>query len=205
MEIVLCRINDSDISYSKLEKYLPKIDKLKQVQIKKYRNDQDKIRSLVAHLIVYNFFGGNINYQYNNGKAYNINDDVYFSISHSGDYVAVAFSEHEIGIDIERIGLIDNSMKDMFCSKIDLDNFNDPTEVWCLKESYFKKNGIGSFNDLRKTRFSKKNDKIICLDDDKTHFNTFIIDKNYMCAVACNENSEINLNYINVADIIKEC
>lgn len=82
-----------------------------------------------------------------NGKPYT--SDFYFSISHSGDMVYCAFSDNEIGIDIEKKR--DIKRRDKY--KLFSDNENEFTNnsddlssafltVWTRKESLVKLNGL---------------------------------------------------------------
>ncbi len=79
-----------------------------------------------------------------NGKW--VCDDVYFSLSHSGNGVAVAVSDMPIGVDIERIfrknqpvSVLNEREKSIYLPQSDKDRAF--AEIWTKKESIFKKNG----------------------------------------------------------------
>ncbi|MBQ6816778.1 MAG: hypothetical protein IJP26_06090 [Clostridia bacterium] len=67
-----------------------------------------------------------------NGKPF-IEHNVYFSVSHSKDFVALAFSENKIGIDIEKIRPIKRGV--MFKYNLDL-------KTWTIKEAIIKAKGL---------------------------------------------------------------
>ncbi len=88
------------------------------------------------------------------GKPFFINaQDIHFSISHSGNKVAVAFSDREVGCDIEMIGDIDMTIAQLFFSRSEYEallSIGDELErrhaffrCWTLKESYLKAIGKG--------------------------------------------------------------
>ena len=80
-------------------------------------------------------------------KPYFADQKLHFSISHSGDYVACAVCEREIGLDIQIHRECDMKLaKRYFTSeeyeylKLNPDSF---TEIWTKKESYLKAIGTG--------------------------------------------------------------
>ena len=74
-------------------------------RINKLRVTDDKLRCLGAGLLIelikkkYNINSNPVIDKF--GKPYFENSDIYFNISHSGNYVVAAVSEHEIGVDIQ--------------------------------------------------------------------------------------------------------
>lgn len=86
-------------------------------------------------------------------------EDFKFNISHSGDYVVIAYTVSKdinaIGIDIEKIRSRDDDMKiaNRFFSKSEIDYISDGLEcsdidarfykVWTMKEAYIKLTGRG--------------------------------------------------------------
>lgn len=132
----------------------------RQARIARYRFDRDKIRSLTAELLVRyalaEQFGMDhhaVTFQYTEkGKAFLVDSDVHFNLSHSGDWVVCAVGKNEIGIDVEEIRQTD--CQDIYCSfaetEIQLLNNLEPDirkitfyKLWTLKESYVKYCGTG--------------------------------------------------------------
>ncbi len=82
-----------------------------------------------------------------NGKPYLTQGDLYFNLSHSGDYAALVISDEEVGVDIEKLEPPKIAVAKRFFSKPEYDwlakhpmNFYD---LWVLKESYVKALGTG--------------------------------------------------------------
>lgn len=88
-----------------------------------------------------------------NGKLYAENTSVFFSISHSGEYVAVAVADVEIGIDVEKKKSVSGKLVKRVCNEKEisyvLDYESDEAElgedacvrfleVWTSKEAVFK-------------------------------------------------------------------
>ena len=81
-------------------------------------------------------------------------NDVYFSLSHSGETVAVALAFDEVGIDVEsgkdkllrlREKILNEQEKDVFCALGDEAKTNYLAEKWTQKEAIFKAFGSGVF------------------------------------------------------------
>jgi len=82
-----------------------------------------------------------------NGKPYLAHGGLFFNLSHSGDYAALALSDEEVGVDIEKLEPPKIAVAKRFFSKPETDwlarhpmNFYD---LWVLKESYVKALGTG--------------------------------------------------------------
>ena len=141
----------------------------------RYRFDDDKRRCIAADMLVRSFISeqtgiqaGEIRFSCRaGGKPFAENADMFFSVSHSGNYVAAAFSEtDEVGADVECIRPVPASVMRFFCSENDVsfilggkaledccgNSGNKLTDekvlerffrVWCFKEAYFKRTGEG--------------------------------------------------------------
>lgn len=95
-----------------------------------------------------------IEFEFNEfGKPYIKDSDVYFNLSHSGDYVMCVISGSEVGCDIQKIGPCkDNLAKRFFCNEEYQNIISQKTEdeqidlfyrYWTLKESFIKATGMG--------------------------------------------------------------
>ena len=88
------------------------------------------------------------------GKPFFLNaPEVHFSLSHSGTKVAVAFSDSEVGCDIEQIEDIEMDVAKNFfhpeeyafvlCQASEQERLDAFYRIWTLKESYMKATGKG--------------------------------------------------------------
>lgn len=84
-----------------------------------------------------------------NGKPMLQNrDDFFFSMSHSGDYVLLAVSDEEIGLDVQRVTKVNESLKKRISSEAERERFKELYDkkfnlIWAVKESYSKLDGRG--------------------------------------------------------------
>lgn len=76
--------------------------------------------------------------------------DVYFNLSHSGDFVACAVFDGEVGIDIQKLSEYKEKTAKRICSKNELSEIEQSenkdlkfTEIWTKKEAYLKYLGTG--------------------------------------------------------------
>ena len=93
----------------------------------------------------------------NNGKPYLCNfKDIYFNLSHSGDYVVCVVSNKPVGIDIQKIINVEDLLMRRVCSEKEYEKIieskdinNEFTKLWTQKEAVLKKSGIGINGDLK--------------------------------------------------------
>lgn len=203
-----------DIRPDKWQSLLNHIDVDRKNSIAKFRFAEDKKRSLIGGLLVKAMI--NELYPNNNleisyfknyyGKPYIKGlSEIYFNVSHSGNYVCCAISDSEIGIDIEEIktsmGIY--TLKNLFSEdewKQVLDEKNNSHDtfysLWTLKESYIKKIGLGlskelsSFSIILSDRIKVVDNKIEKKDE---HFLLRNIGSSYklaICSEKCMDNVE---------------
>ena len=155
MDVIYVRLNDSvkyeDISY--LEAALPPERREKTAR---YRFEKDKLRSLVAGLLIQRYTGGaGLSYG-EHDKPYVSAGSVYFSISHSGDIVAIAVDRTEVGCDVEavpsddRLKIADRFYHENERAYVDsaVDKNTAFCRIWTRKEAYLKMTGEGISSDL---------------------------------------------------------
>ncbi len=74
--------------------------------------------------------------------------DFYFNLTHSGDYVAIAYGSSPVGVDIEQIRTdgVRNSIAQRFFTPQEQKLATTPEgffQIWSMKESYLKCLGTG--------------------------------------------------------------
>lgn len=117
---------------------------------KRFLHNDDALRSYAAGVLVWRvlsledkdiLFG-------ENAKPYSEKTNLHYNISHSGDYVALAVDENEVGVDIEfpRPSSLRVSKKVFTEAEqnwMKLDELRNFTCLWTLKESVMKLLGTG--------------------------------------------------------------
>ncbi|MDY3845626.1 MAG: 4'-phosphopantetheinyl transferase superfamily protein [Eubacteriales bacterium] len=94
-----------------------------------------------------------------NGKPYFEHNDLFFSISHSGNIVMAALSEKEIGADVQKRGVLRDTQKlanKLFTNEEQALDFYD---VFCAKEATVKAIGEG-IDRLSDTAVKKRTDSV---------------------------------------------
>lgn len=119
----------------------------------RYRMSDDRKRSLAAGLIIQKILNGNglsedsLKYS-ENGKPFA--DNLFFNVSHAGDYVVGVSSDREVGCDIEKIVDAPLGVSDRFFHLKEAEYIRSAEDknrafftLWTLKESYMKMTGRG--------------------------------------------------------------
>lgn len=79
------------------------------------------------------------------GKPYM--EGVCFNLSHSGDKVMCAISDHEVGCDVEKLKAFDMNIAKRFFCETEFEWIDNQDErfcrLWTLKESFLKATGLG--------------------------------------------------------------
>ncbi len=108
-------------------------------------------RVLLGYILYKHYSIESFSYFYGEtGKPYLENKDIFFSISHSGKYVACCVSVNEIGCDIEKVKAFNPKVVKRFFTEKEaalIESFDEKevlfTSLWTLKESILKKDGSG--------------------------------------------------------------
>lgn len=154
-------------------RYMDMLDETRQEKVRRCRNDEDKKRSLLAGYLLQagakEWMMGesglqadatplSLSYAYGEeGKPRFLEyEKLHFSLSHSGDYVICAFSDQEVGADIQIHRKTGEGIAKRFFSKEDrllLDRAGSGQlpedraslffQIWTVKEAYMKLTGEG--------------------------------------------------------------
>lgn len=136
------------------DKQFNNVSPYRRERINSYKQPEDKRLCLAATLLLeraLSEFGlkeSEMDYYVNDyGKPYFKNrSDIFFSLSHSGNYAMAAASDKEIGCDIQQIKNIDIKLSKRFFTAEEnkyVKNIDDFFRVWTLKESFIKLKGKG--------------------------------------------------------------
>ena len=162
--------NVENLSDAEYEKWFSLMTKEKQERVSRYKDSERRKCSVAGEMVVKTNIGKALNTSPEsliiltdkNGKPYIENCPIHFNISHCENMLVFAFSDEEIGIDVERIRTISlNILKRFFSEKEQeyvlghrptKDDFQKSESeeilerfyrVFTLKEAICKKSGIG--------------------------------------------------------------
>jgi len=163
-----------ELTYDQLREYENILPDHRREKIARYRFDSDKLRSLISGLLIRRAIGDREITFGVHDKPYLADGSLYFSVSHSGDIVAIATDDSELGVDVEAVPDPDRlKIADRFYHPTErgyVYDSDDPERafcrVWTRKESYLKCTGEGISSDLTAfDTFSEPlSDRIVTLD-----------------------------------------
>ncbi len=158
-------INLSDSCYNKelYKKAYLAMNSERQAKADRYKQVTDKRCCVFADMLLREMLRDNYSvtepefYKDENQKPHLAGDKVHFSISHSGNFVACAVNDTPVGIDVEKIRMVDLPLIKRVCTEEEfsfvLGNTENDTvdkntcarflSVWCAKEAYLKYTGEG--------------------------------------------------------------
>ena len=186
----------------------------------RYKYEKDRLRSLIGRLLLLSFadrytsdFFKEVNFVSGtdefvkdkisdieisideNGKGRIDNrDNLFFNISHSKDYVVLALSDEEVGIDIQEIKPLKANVPKRFFTDLDNEYIDQNeeerterfTKVWSAKESFAKLTGNGIGEGF--ATFYEDFERMVITDlktkEDKAQITEYLIDSNYKCFAA---------------------
>ena len=168
------------------------------VYITRIKNGDRK--TLSSQILKYSYrdtYGRNINiakiHKGEYGKPY-YDNNFYYNISHSKNFLCIATDENEIGIDIEESRSVNSNLSKRILAKdedvIDEDILNN----WVIKEAYSKYLGLGLNVDFRD----------ISTSDIMGHENVTNLSTNdYVCFVVSKKPSDIKVTCLKEEDLVK--
>lgn len=207
-EIYIFNINNIDINEDTYEGLLKFVSDEKRARIGRFRIYEDKLRSLFGEVIAKSELSKklrcnieDIEFEKNKYGKLKVkgNNNIYFNISHSGDYVIVGMSDSEVGIDIEIYKDAKHETVDLAKRYYTEDEYNwilsfDEAErikafykIWTLKESYVKFAGKGLSISLSSFSFAFDGSNISLKKDNEifndVQFKTYDIEDSYMMSI----------------------
>ena len=152
------------------------------------------------------------------GKPFLKNHPLYFNISHSGNWVVVATSEKEIGVDIELIRNVDFRIAERYFSEKEKNKLFGLSEekqtayffdLWTLKESYLKLLGKGLTKSLSTFTISGDQGNFQLSHDQQIKHEVFFkqcqVDQEYKTSVCTYSNDFCeNIQFIKIHELIKQ-
>lgn len=147
---------DEKLQYNTVSEYSELLPEYRREKTARFRFDKDKLRSLIAGLMIRRSIGDTPVVFGDHGKPYAADNSRYFSVSHSGDLVAVAVDTAEVGMDAEELP-DDNRLRiaDRFYHANERGYVHAAEDqprafcrVWTRKEAYLKYTGEGISADL---------------------------------------------------------
>ena len=146
------------------------------------------------------------------------NRDLFFNLSHSGNWVFLAVSNKEVGVDIEKEKEIEINTAINFFSREEYNYLQNQKgekanseffKIWTLKESYVKALGLGLYKPLRSFTVITNHEEVKLRDSETPENNTawnweyLQIKKGYHLSVCMNsENSSCSVQTIESSQLI---
>ncbi len=179
--------------------------------IQDLRAEADKKRSLASgYLLDYmcrDLQVANPVYGYTKrGKPVLKDTECSFNISHSGDYVVLAYQPQgeELGVDIQKIRPMREGMErrllhekeKMFLPEGEEVRLRYQNRLWNVKESFVKMTGEGLLRDLRTIRVDFENDTAISDEGKKAYFTVWNWKDDYYLSICGTNDKEIEMKEI---------
>lgn len=198
MKYIIKNIND--YSDKEINNFYNNIYIEKKNRINNFRNELKTRQSVIGELLLSNLLDKYYNLDYNDlefkfnkdNKPFIVNNNIFYNISHSSNYVIAVVSDKEIGIDIEKIretniksiNYFASSKEKEYIFSEDNNLFKRLFEIYTLKEAYIKMMGKSIF-DIKNVEFTISNNHIYCSDINVKCY-SFIYD-NYVISI-CEKN-----------------
>lgn len=199
------------------------VSDLRKQKIDNHKFKKDKCLSLGTEILLYkaltelNVFIKDIEFSFNeHNKPYLLNQpNIFFNLSHSGNYAICAVSSDETGCDIEELENTNLKIAKKFFHPNEYKLLTEETNIqkqqelffrlWTLKESFVKNIGTGINLGFDKFEIVMKDEISIIqnFNNTKYYFTEINSIKNYKCAV-CSKFKEINICNTDIKTILSE-
>ena len=173
--VYLANIKNADAS-ALYEKFKDKIEPKRVERIENCKNDNEKKLLTVTGVLLQGILAQQgvaasmIGYGLH-GKPYVKNrGDVFYNVSHSGDYVMIAVAGQPVGVDIQKPVPYKETLVNKICSFEERDKLGQEIVkhlnlVWAVKESYTKLTGEGITRELAEISFEKNDASLVIKDN----------------------------------------
>ena len=213
MKMKLYRININDLDDPQQNKeLLESVGVKRREKILRYYRPKDRKRSFGAGIIIEQILKENglsedhLKYS-ENGKP--VADNLFFNVSHAGDYVVGVSSDCDVGCDIEKIIDAPIEIAEHYFNQSEIEYIKSESDknkafftLWTLKESYMKMTGMGMSLPLDSFEIIKTEKGFILGRSQEKHgfFKTIEFDEHIFSVCSEKENIE---DLIQFCDIIK--
>ena len=176
-----------DLSEIEYIRYLGICGSFRRKVIKSYKYIEDRHRAICGEKLIREVIEEEIVISIDKyGKPFVSESNIYFNVSHSGEFAVIIFDSTPVGIDIEIMKDLDfETILKEFATECEMQQFYKSSspkkffyQLWTLKESYFKCKGTGITN-LKEIEFFISDSPIISNKLGYT-FETNIFFDNYM-------------------------
>ena len=213
---VIILYNRQGITQSVFDNLLRFVDINRQKRIKGFHFKRDALNCLLSDVIVRSeickltglnnsslIFGAN---EY--GKPFLLNcPDIHYNVSHSDEFIAIALSDSQVGIDVEFIKPIRIDIAEQFFSPDEVNYIKSGIkpddkiyrffEIWTMKESFVKLKGMGLYLELSSFSVLENSKK------GKIFYRRVYYDSNYLCHL-CSKKVQIpDLKLIDMKYLLK--
>lgn len=213
MKMKLYKININDLDDPQQNKgLLESVGVKRREKILRYYKSEDRKRSLGAGIIIEQILKENglsedhLKYS-ENGKP--VADNLFFNVSHAGDYVVGVSSDCDVGCDIEKIIDAPIEIAEHYFNQSEIEYIKSESDknkafftLWTLKESYMKMTGMGMSLPLDSFEIIKTEKEFVLGRSQEKHgfFKTIEFDEHIFSVCSEKENIE---DLIQFCDIIK--
>jgi 4'-phosphopantetheinyl transferase len=155
-------VNIRDIGEKDYEKYFSLMSDAKKQRVERFRFDDGKKRTVIGEMLIRQMIKEQCGVNEDaivfktaeKGKPYTKSADICFNISHSDELVLCAVNDTPVGVDIEKVREINETVIKHTCNENELkyvyedgisrlDTLKRFFEIWTFKEACFKFKGTG--------------------------------------------------------------
>lgn len=217
--IKIAYIDISKINHKEFDMLKNRVSERCRKRSEKYLKFYDSVRCIMSYVlteyIVMEAYGkdATIEIDYNRyGKPVLKNyPDIKYNITHSGEWVILAYNNKDIGIDIEKIRPVTMKIAKYFTDfekeylySRHRDENKNIIRLWTMKESYLKFLGKGLTQSLKSFSVDLEKNRIIIDNKELSGvvLQSFVFKNNYFFSICTEEKNSIMMEEVNTYDIL---